>query len=330
MKKIFLILLVSTFLVSCGQNNTKTPENTTQTGMTENQKMSETNSPKIENSSEEKQIISEMQKKGYERGTSFVLERSGNVLKNLDKATLVSATEFSPYTEEYFVKDKNGVYLLHIIEETLKKLEWIDKESFYFDEKNYVYRDKNFAYDDEGEKLDIDIKTLKGFSNYIMKDEKNVFVNGKKVPEIDAKNFQAVGFKGAFGIFYKNDTAVYYFDNYKKLVPLDVDANSFKLLGLSGYKDKNSIYLKSNNNFQKQSGFDVATFEALNSWYFKDKNGIYAYDMNQNNIFKIEGTDVATFKVIEDNYLMDFDPIIDSRKAKDKNNVYEYWLKVKE
>lgn len=108
-----------------------------------------------------------------------------------------------------------------------------------------------------------------------MKDANNVFVDEKKVPEINAKNFEQIL---EYGLFYKNDTSVYYFDSFKKLVPLDVDMKSFKPLGDYAFKDKNSVYFYLNHTVQKQSQFDLETFEALNVYYFKDKNGIYALD----------------------------------------------------
>lgn len=329
MKKIFLILFISAFLISCEQNNTKVPENQTQTGATENK--TETKTTEKQSDSEtiplNTENLSENEEKQLEV-SKYVIDNFykiyPNVMKNFDKETLVLVTNFDPNQGNYFLKDKNGVYLLQIIEKTIKTLEWADINTFHFDQKNYIYKDKNFIYNAEtGEKYDIDIKTYKGLGYNIMKDEKNIFINGKKVPEIEAKNFQEVW---DFGIFYKNDTSVYYFDYHQELVPLNVDINSFKPLGLYAFKDKTAVYFYLNNIVQKQPQFDLKTFEALNFYYFKDKNGIYALDGGVSKITKVEDADVATFEIIDDGYSIE-PSIIDSRKAKDKNNVYEYWIK---
>lgn len=119
MKKIFLILLVSTFLVSCGQNNTKTPENTTQTGiienktqsgmtetqtgMTETHKMAETNSPKTEK-------IVKHTKEEIEKSKDVIgrfYEDYPDLMKNFDKETVFSVTYYYPNVVDYFLKDKN-------------------------------------------------------------------------------------------------------------------------------------------------------------------------------------------------------------------------------
>ena len=233
-------------------------------------------------------------------------DKTGEV-KNV-KTTAVKNLKLDPAsfdvldnTQENYYRDKNDAYYT----KNLKKIESADKNSF-------VILDSEFS-----------------------KDNKNVYYYGNKIKELSPDRLEFIGYN--FGNaedavrFLKNKDKVYAIrvkdgKEAYEIVPLNVDANSFKYSNADSYsygsdfdgyfQDKNGVYyfnlmriekLNPDNVLSKVEGADIPSFMQLMFGYAKDKNKVYRGDE------EIKGADAKSFQIITAN-----NEII----VKDKNKVY--------
>ena len=260
----------------------------------------------------------------YSSSVYFAKDKN-NVYYNGKKLDGIVPNDFEQI-QSYFIKDKNGIYKFEEGEneqdlkitpinakidfKNLKELDWKyfgdDKNIYYFDEESFkkvdkadinsferidstgFFKDKNNVYY-EGEKVEgIDMNSIEVINGMCIKDKNSVFYEGKKLRNISPTNFNI--FDGGM--------------SYDKIL---VDKNgAYKLLENENQKDK-IIPLDSKN-------IDLKTLERLDSPmdssnYFKDKNGVYF--LNGEKFVKINGADIDTFEVT-----------MSGKYGKDKNNVY--------
>ena len=194
------------------------------------------------------------------------------------------------------VKDKNGLYFLEDIEKENENIEiktrkinikGLDLKTFeHIDD--YYYKDKNKIYYDLYNNLytikNADLKTFEildssytGYGNF-SKDKDYIYLNNKKLEEIDAKTFekmQANLIRDKNGIYKVEKDEE---KNEFKIVPINAKINFKNLKSLdSGYfKDDKNIYYFDEDKFEKIEGADASSFEKVKySDFYKDKNYVY-------------------------------------------------------
>jgi hypothetical protein len=139
----------------------------------------------------------------------------------------------------------------------------------------------------------VDTKTFKELDYGYVKDNNHVFYCG---PECDVITMADVNTFEALGEFYAKDIK----NIYQGYEILDVDYNSFKILGMNYYSDKNGIYFSGN----KLKNADLVTFKVIGDMYGVDSNKVFYLDK------EIIGADTKTFKDLGD------------LNAEDKNHKY--------
>ena len=239
------------------------------------------------------------------------------------------------------VKDKNGLYFLEDIEKDNENIEikvrklnikGLDLRSFENIDGDY-YKDKNNVYyklDDNFYKLEnADLKTFKildssytGYGNF-SKDKDYIYLNNKKLEEIDAKTFekmQANLIRDKNGIYkIEEDGGKYKF----KIVPINakMDFKNLKNLDWGYFKDDKNIYYFNGDKFEKIEGADASSFEKVKySDFYKDKNYVYY------NGKKIVGMDFKDIENIDEEWSI---TELDGTWIKYKDNVYYKGKKLK-
>ena len=239
------------------------------------------------------------------------------------------------------IKDKNGLYFLEDIEKENKNIEikvrklnvkGLDLKTFENIDGDY-YKDKNNVYyklDDNFYKLEnADLKTFKildssytGYGNF-SKDKNYIYLNNKKLEEIDAKTFEKMWanlIRDKNGIYkIEEDDGKYKF----KIVPINekIDFKNLKSLDWGYFKDSKNIYYFDNDKFEKIEGADANSFEKVEySSLYKDKNYVYY------NGKKIVGMDFKDIGNIDEEWsIME----LDGTWIKYKDNVYYKGKKLK-
>ncbi|WP_314394627.1 DKNYY domain-containing protein [Leptotrichia shahii] len=239
------------------------------------------------------------------------------------------------------VKDKNGLYFLEDIEKENENIEiktrkinikGLDLKTFeHIDD--YYYKDKNNIYYESDNNLykieNADLKTFEildssytGYGNF-SKDKDYIYLNNKKLEEIDAKTFekmQANLIRDKNGIYkVEKDEEKHEF----KIVPINAKINfkNLKSLDWGYFKDEKNIYYFDEDKFEKIEGADASSFEKVEySSFYKDKNYVYY------NGKKIVGMDFKDIENIDEEWSI---TELDGTWIKYKDNVYYKGKKLK-
>ena len=218
------------------------------------------------------------------------------------------ASSFEIMGDTYYFRDKNNIFVIKYSNdfpdgEGFIKLPNIDRNSFITLSEE-IGKDKNGVYYIDEKINGINPNKVKviekiGQDNYILQSENNYYLTFNSNSDLYDR---------------KNDKI-----EAKKINNLNIDFSTFKYFGIFNYyKDKNSFYYHSDNDFKKiKSGIDVGSAEKvleLND-FVKDKNNLYYFSNG-----KIEKINLN----IDVNSLEFFDDIDSSYSSyiKDKNNVY--------
>ena len=239
------------------------------------------------------------------------------------------------------VKDKNGLYFLEDIEKENENIEikvqklnikGLDLKTFEHIDGDY-YKDKNNVYYESYNNLykieNADLKTFEildssytGYGNF-SKDKDYIYLNNKKLEEIDAKTFekmQANLIRDKNGIYkIEEDSGKYKF----KIVPINakMDFKNLKNLDWGYFKDDKNIYYFNGDKFEKIEGADASSFEKVKySDFYKDKNYVYY------NGKKIVGMDFKDIENIDEEWSI---TELDGTWIKYKDNVYYKGKKLK-
>lgn len=222
--------------------------------------------------------------------------------------------EFSK--RQYYAKDSQRVYVNGLV------IEGADPKTFKILGNMGLSRD-DYAIYRHDDKISNDPENFRIEGN-LNKDSRYVYRYKDTIHGADPATYKAI--KGKRGLGVDKD---HVFCN-NKLMP-DSDPRTFRLLGISYWKDKTGVYdnrcdkldidqwtvitLKKQTNFLKDKDHiyvdakiineaDRASFRVLSSAFAKDKKNIFYKER------VIRGADRRTFKVIDSYY------------SKDKNNVY--------
>ena len=253
---------------------------------------------------------------------------------------------------EYYWKDANHIVRFDYDWEFL--LSWPDSKPFEIINSAYA-KDKDTVYFGRNKTSDFDAKTLKRANSYIFFDKNYAYHWFSKV-KVDYQSFYCIS-----NVYCKDKNKVIYF---WKREPTDkstwfeiswahipsfetiweniwrdkqhvffakqkvnwADPGSIKILFANGrhftyyYKDKNSVYINS-----EKISSNPDSFKVLNIYYSKDKNKAY-YRWKE-----LIGADPDTFEVYLENWrtyweAFDFSKSPYLRYAKDKNQVYIWWI----
>ena len=239
------------------------------------------------------------------------------------------------------VKDKNGLYFLEDIEKENENIEiktrkinikGLDLKTFeHIDD--YYYKDKNNVYYESYNNLykieNADLKTFEildssytGYGNF-SKDKDYIYLNNKKLEEIDAKTFEKM-----WANLIRDKNGIYKVEkdeekNEFKIVPINAKINFKNLKSLdSGYfKDDKNIYYFDEDKFEKIEGADASSFEKVKySDFYKDKNYVYY------NGKKIVGMDFKDIENIDEEWSI---AELDGTWIQYKDNVYYKGKKLK-
>ena len=194
------------------------------------------------------------------------------------------------------VKDKNGLYFLEDIEKENDNIEikvqklnikGLDLKTFEHIDGDY-YKDKNYVYYESDNNLykieNTDLKTFEildssytGYGNF-SKDKDYIYLNNKKLEEIDAKTFEKMRanlIRDKNGIYkIEEDEGKYKF----KIVPINIkiDFKNLKNLDLGYFKDSKNVYYFDVDKFEKIEGAEASSFEKVEyAGFYKDKNYVY-------------------------------------------------------
>jgi len=239
------------------------------------------------------------------------------------------------------IKDKNGLYFLEDIEKENENIEiktrkldikGLDLKTFeHIDD--YYYKDKNNVYYESDNNLykieNADLKTFEildssytGYGNF-SKDKDYIYLNNKKLEEIDAKTFekmQANLIRDKNGIYkVEKDEEKHEF----KIVPINAKINfkNLKSLDWGYFKDDKNIYYFDEDKFEKIEGADASSFEKVKySDFYKDKNYVYY------NGKKIVGMDFKDIENIDEEWSI---AELDGTWIQYKDNVYYKGKKLK-
>ena len=257
----------------------------------------------------------------------------GRKMENVDSASIKTFGNF-------IGKDKNRVFYITGNED----IKDADAESFEIMGDTYYFRDKNNIFvikysndfpDGEGfiKLPNIDRNSFITLSEEIGKDKNGVYYIDEKINGINPNKVKVIEKIGQDNYILQSENNYYLTFNSnsdlydrkndkieaKKINNLNIDFSTFKYFGIFNYyKDKNSFYYHSDNDFKKiKSGIDVGSAEKvleLND-FVKDKNNLYYFSNGK--IEKINlNIDVKSLEFFDD---------IDSSYSsyiKDRNNVY--------
>ena len=257
----------------------------------------------------------------------------GRKMENVDSASIKTFGNF-------IGKDKNRVFYIT----GNKDIKDADAESFEIMGDTYYFRDKNNIFvikysndfpDGEGfiKLPNIDRNSFITLSEEIGKDKNGVYYIGEKINGINPNNVRVIEEMGQDNYILQSENNYYLTFNSnegmydskndkieaKKINNLNIDFSTFKYFGiLNYYKDKNSFYYHSDNDFKKiKSGIDVGSADKvleLND-FVKDKNNLYYFSNGKINKINLN---------IDVNSLVFFDNNSSSYSSyiKDRNNVY--------
>ena len=257
----------------------------------------------------------------------------GRKMENVDSASIKTFGNF-------IGKDKNRVFYITGNED----IKDADASSFEIMGDTYYFRDKNNIFvikysndfpDGEGfiKLPNIDRNSFITLSEEFGKDKNGIYYIDEKINGINPNNIRVIEEMGQDNYILQSENNYYLTFNSnsdlydrkndkieaKKINNLNIDFSTFKYFGIFNYyKDKNSFYYHSDNDFKKiKSGIDVGSADKmleLND-FVKDKNNLYYFSNGK--IEKINlNIDVKSLEFFDD---------IDSSYSsyiKDRNNVY--------
>ncbi|ERK55237.1 DKNYY domain-containing protein [Leptotrichia sp. oral taxon 879] len=225
---------------------------------------------------------------------NFAKDKNNIYYKN-KKLNGIDAKTFEKISSN-IVKDKNGLYFLEDIEKENENIEiktrkinikGLDLKTFeHIDD--YYYKDKNNVYYESDNNLykieNTDLKTFEildssytGYGNF-SKDKDYIYLNNKKLEEIDAKTFEKMRanlIRDKNGIYkIEEDEGKYKF----KIVPINIkiDFKNLKNLDLGYFKDSKNVYYFDVDKFEKIEGAEASSFEKVEyAGFYKDKNYVY-------------------------------------------------------
>ena len=278
-------------------------------------------------------------KNSFEVLGNYIAKDKNNVYYNGKKMENVDSKSFKNFGN-FIGKDKNRVFYITGNED----IKDADAESFEIMGDTYYFRDKNnifvIKYSNDfpaGQgfiKLpNIDRNSFITLSEEIGKDKNGVYYFGEKIKGINPNNVRVIEEMGQDNYILQSENNYYLTFNSnsdlydrkndkieaKKINNLNIDFSTFKYFGIFDYyKDKNSFYYHSDNDFKKiKSGIDVGSADKvleLNN-FVKDKNNLYYFSNGK--IEKINlNIDIKSLEFFDD---------IDSSYSsyiKDRNNVY--------
>ena len=257
----------------------------------------------------------------------------GRKMENVDSASIKTFGNF-------IGKDKNRVFYITGNED----IKDADAESFeimgdtrYFRDKNniFVIKYSNDFPDGQGfiKLPNIDRNSFITLSEEIGKDKNGVYYIDEKINGINPNKVKVIEKIGQDNYILQSENNYYLTFNSnsdlydrkndkieaKKINNLNIDFSTFKYFGIFNYyKDKNSFYYHSDNDFKKiKSGIDVGSAEKvleLND-FVKDKNNLYYFSNGK--IEKINLNIDVNSLVFLDNNNSSYSSYI-----KDRNNVY--------
>ena len=257
----------------------------------------------------------------------------GKKMENVDSASVKTFGNF-------IGKDKNRVFYItgneDIKDADPSSLEMMG-DTYYFRDKNnvFVIKYSNDFPDGEGfiKLPNIDRNSFITLSKEIGKDKNGVYYIDEKINGINPNKVKVIEKIGQdnyilqsgnnYYLTFNSNEGMYDSKNdkieAKKINNLNIDFSTFKYFGiLNYYKDKNSFYYHSDNDFKKiKSGIDVKSAEKileLND-FVKDKNKLYYFSNGK--IEKINlNIDVNSLVFLNNNSSSY------SSYIKDRNNVY--------
>ena len=278
-------------------------------------------------------------KNSFEVLGNYIAKDKNNVYYNGKKMENVDSKSFKNFGN-FIGKDKNRVFYITGNED----IKDADAESFeimgdtrYFRDKNniFVIKYSNDFPDGEGfiKLPNIDRNSFITLSEEFGKDKNGIYYIGEKINGINPNNVRVIEEMGQDNYILQSENNYYLTFNSnsdlydrkndkieaKKINNLNIDFSTFKYFGIFNYyKDKNSFYYHSDNDFKKiKSGIDVGSADKvleLND-FVKDKNNLYYFSNGK--IEKINlNIDVKSLEFFDD---------IDSSYSsyiKDRNNVY--------
>ena len=278
-------------------------------------------------------------KNSFEVLGNYIAKDKNNVYYNGKKMENVDSKSFKNFGN-FIGKDKNRVFYITGNED----IKDADAESFEIMGDTYYFRDKNNIFvikysndfpDGQGfiKLPNIDRNSFITLSEEIGKDKNGVYYIDEKINGINPNKVKVIEKIGQDNYILQSENNYYLTFNsnsdlydrkndkieVKKINNLNIDFSTFKYFGiLNYYKDKNSFYYHSDNDFKKiKSGIDVKSADKmleLND-FVKDKNNLYYFSNGK--IEKINlNIDVKSLEFFDD---------IDSSYSsyiKDRNNVY--------
>lgn len=278
-------------------------------------------------------------KNSFEVLGNYIAKDKNNVYYNGKKMENVDSKSFKNFGN-FIGKDKNRVFYITGNED----IKDADAESFeimgdtrYFRDKNniFVIKYSNDFPDGEGfiKLPNIDRNSFITLSEEFGKDKNGIYYIGEKIDGINPNNIRVIEEMGQDNYILQSENNYYLTFNSnsdlydrkndkieaKKINNLNIDFSTFKYFGIFNYyKDKNSFYYHSDNDFKKiKSGIDVGSADKvleLND-FVKDKNNLYYFSNG-----KIEKINLN----IDVNSLVFFDNNSSSYSSyiKDRNNIY--------
>ncbi|WP_374123752.1 DKNYY domain-containing protein [Leptotrichia hongkongensis] len=278
-------------------------------------------------------------KNSFEVLGNYIAKDKNNVYYNGKKMENVDSKSFKNFGN-FIGKDKNRVFYITGNED----IKDADAESFeimgdtrYFRDKNniFVIKYSNDFPDGQGfiKLPNIDRNSFITLSEEFGKDKNGIYYIGEKINGINPNNVRVIEEMGQDNYILQSENNYYLTFNSnsdlydrkndkieaKKINNLNIDFSTFKYFGIFNYyKDKNSFYYHSDNDFKKiKSGIDIKSAEKvleLND-FVKDKNNLYYFSNGK--IEKINlNIDVKSLEFFDD---------IDSSYSnyiKDRNNIY--------
>ena len=257
----------------------------------------------------------------------------GTKMENVDSASVKTFGNF-------IGKDKNRVFYItgneDVKDADASSFEMMGDTRYFRDKNNiFVIKYSNDFPDGEGfiKLPNIDRNSFITLSEEIGKDKNGVYYIDEKINGINPNNIKVIEKIGQDNYILQSENNYYLTFNSnsdlydrkndkieaKKINNLNIDFSTFKYFGIFNYyKDKNSFYYHSDNDFKKiKSGIDIKSAEKvleLND-FVKDKNDLYYFSNG-----KIEKINLN----IDVNSLVFFDNNSSSYSSyiKDRNNVY--------
>ena len=278
-------------------------------------------------------------KNSFEVLSYYIAKDKNNVYYNGKKMENVDSKSFKNFGD-FIGKDKNRVFYVtgnEDIKDVDAKSFEIMGDTYYFRDKNniFVIKYSNDFHDGKGfiKLPNIDRNSFITLSEEIGKDKNGVYYFGEKINGINPNNVRVIEEMGQDNYILQSENNYYLTFNSnsdlydrkndkieaKKINNLNIDFSTFKYFGiLNYYKDKNSFYYHSDNDFKKiKSGIDVGSADKvleLND-FVKDKNNLYYFSNGKINKINLN---------IDVNSLVFFDNNSSyySSYIKDRNNVY--------